>query len=443
MATPRLPTPPGPVPVSFATEGEDPVIPREIGGDAAEVLGNLLECVSTWVARTVEGRGLGYHPAADHVRPDAVPELLLTVEALLRLVYEDRPDPDTSEAVGLGCFQIAEWAEERGALGTALAWAQAAIAAWPQQPHYAYLIGRLARKRAQNAHAEEWLRYAMRLARQRMVWEVYTLSLSGYANLKRQKGNYPAATRYHRLALKAAQRRGLRTLEGDALYDLAVISINAGDVRAAIQYGREALRAYGSGHLRVLRLAHDFAWLLMNNYGEFFHAANILQNLTASIWEPAYRLILLANLCRASAGAGWDAVFEKAWIEGWTLITTSPSREGHAPALLQMAMGAASVGAWERVEIAAERALMIARDRREGSEILMAEAMLNALAGDRSEEEKMFDAFPDLRRLQEVSRDQPFERADDLVTEVVLALRARRDGAPESPVRALSRITTV
>ncbi|MDB4952123.1 MAG: hypothetical protein JWM27_4772 [Gemmatimonadetes bacterium] len=438
MATPRLPSPPGPVPVSSTTDGAEPVIPREVGAPAAAVLGGLRECVAAWTERSSQARGLGYHPAVAEVDPEAVPELLVTVEALLRLVTEEAPDSDTAEAVGLGCFQIAEWAEERGALATALSWAQLAIAAWPQQPHYAYLIGRLARKRAQYPHAEEWLRYAMRIARRRMSWEVYALALSGFANLKRQRGNMPVATRYHRLALKAATRHGLRTLEGDALYDLAVIAIEAGDARGAIALGREALRAYGPGHVRVLRLAHDFAWLLMTNTGDFFHAACILQSLVAHVWEPPFRLLLLANLCRASAGCDWEALFEKSWVDTWTLIRQTPTQEGHAGSLLQLAYAAGRIGSWERARMAAEQAAFTARQRQEGTILFEAEEVLDAIRDSELEPERMVRAAPDLRWLEIGEEHASLESyAVDLVDDIALTLRVRRDGAPESPLAML------
>jgi tetratricopeptide (TPR) repeat protein len=421
--------------VSCSDSGCDAAIPRELTGAAARSLGALLTCVEAWVSRSAEGSGLGFHPAADAVDPDAVPELMLTTEALLRLVSESQPDADTSEAVGLGCFHLAEWAEERGALGTALAWAQAAIAAWPQQPHYAYLIGRLARKRAQYAHAEEWLRYAMRLGRRRMVWEVYTLSLSGYANLKRQKGNIPAANRFHRLALKAARRHGLRSLEGDALYDLAVLAIDSGDARKAIGYGRQALQAYGSGHTRVLRLAHDFAWLLMNNYGEFDAAATILQALVPHVWEPPFRVLLLANLCRASAGADWGAMFEQAWVDSWSLLRQTPTRDGHARALLQLAFGASRMGSWERSRLALEAAATIARERSEGELLIEAEEILSAIQDGENDPDRLLRAAPDCRWLSmDVVAHLPTE---DLVGDITSNLRSRRDDAPMSPISLL------
>ena len=430
MATPRLPTPPNPVPVPRAAGGEDSAIPAEIGGDAAASLASLLECVGAWLARPVEGRGLGYHPAAERVTPDAVPELLLTTEALLRLVMEDCPDSDTAEAVGLGCFQIAEWAEERGALATALAWAQAAIGAWPQQPHYAYLIGRLARKRAQNAGAEEWLRYAMRLARRRMAWEVYALSLSGYANLKRQKGNIPAATCYHRLALKASRRHGLRTLEGDALYDLAVMSFERGDARSALAYGRLAIGAYGPGHARIYRLANDLAWYLMCHSGENEQAAYVFQALIPHVWEPVYRLLANANLARAAAGAGWGDVFERAWVNTWVLLGTPGSEEGHSSALLQLAHAAVCAEAWERARMAAERALAIAIRREEHKMVALVEDVLATIVQTVAADEVYSG-----REAGCCGGSDALSREADLVAgELVKAMRIRNDGAPESPL---------
>jgi hypothetical protein len=268
-----------------------------------------------------------------------------------------------------------------------------------------------------------------------MVWEVYALALSGYANLKRQKGNIPLATRYHRLALKAARRRDLRSLEGDALYDLAVIAIDSGDTRAAIEYGRAALRAYGSGHIRVLRLAHDFAWLLMNNYGDFFNAANILQALLPHVWEPPFRVLLLANLCRACAGAEWEMLFERAWMDTWAYMRQNATEEGHAAALLQLSYAAGRMGAWERARLAVERAALVARSRQEGTVLYEAEEILDAIGDMEEQPERMLRACPDWRWVDTSTPSSDIlTRTEDLVGEIAVTLRPRRDGAPESPL---------
>jgi tetratricopeptide (TPR) repeat protein len=412
------------------------VILDEIGGGGGAALRHLLESVSQWVARPAGSRGGVYHPAAEGVDPGAVPELLLSVEALQRLVAEATPDADTSEAVGLGCYTVAEWAEERGAIGTALAWAQAAIEAWPQQPHYAYLVGRLARKRAEYEMAEAWLRYAMRLARRRMVWEVYALALAGFANLKRQKGNIPAAMRYHRLSLKAARKFGLRTFEGDALYDLAVMCFEVGDAKHAFSYARQAVDAYGPGHSRIPPLAIDIGLFLMYQYGQFEFAAYIFQSLLPYVWEMPNRLLVSANLARAAAAAGWEEVFEKAWLDAWLLMGTSSSAEGHASALVQLSHGAASLNSWERASMAAERGLRIAADRREGKVLVMAEGMLQALRGEMMADQQLRAVFPDLEFLEAAVPPLTPPEAEMLAGELVRAMKIRRDGAPESPARA-------
>jgi hypothetical protein len=303
-----------------------------------------------------------------------------------------------------------------------------AIAAWPQQPQYAYLIGRLARRSASHEHAERWLRYAMRLSRRRMAWETYALALAGFANLKRQRGNFPAAVRYHQLSLKVARRHSLRSAEGDALYDLAVIAIDRGDVTTAMAFGREAIQAFGPGHSRIYRLAHDFAWLLMNEHGDFYHAAFMFRALRPLVWDPPSRLLLTANLCRAAAGVGWEAIFEETWVDSWVLLRTSPSQEHHSAACLQLAYAAGTAGSWERCRMAAEVALRVATERREGMEVVKAEDVLRAIDTQETDPGTLSDVFPDFRWF--AVSDPPkstFDAAERFVEDLSLALRGRRD----------------
>jgi tetratricopeptide (TPR) repeat protein len=427
MATPRVPLPPEPVPAPCAQGGDIACFREELGPTAGRALAALARAVDAWVQHAPAVR-------AD-VDPECIPELSLTLQALLRLTRDRSRDAATAEAVGFGCYNLAEWAEEKGAIRSALHWAQKAIVAWPQHPQYAYLIGRLARRSAEYDHAEHWLRYAMRLSRRRGEWETYALSLSGFGNLKRQRGNHPQATRYHRLALKLARRHGLRTIEGDALYDLAVGAIEQGEIPRALSLGREAIRAYGPGHTRIHRLAHDFAWLLMNDRGDYFHAAYVFQALKPHIWDPDVRLAVVTSLCRAAAGAGWEKAFETSWVDAWVLIRTATSRERHAGALIQLAYAAAAMGSLERARLAVQLALEVALERREGFEIVTAERILQVL--DRAEENdaELESVFPDLRReVRVATAGTAWEDAAHFAEDVALALRARRDNpAGQSP----------
>lgn len=369
---------------------------------------------------------------------DAVPALRSTLHTMDRLLREDEPDRETWDGLVLGCAHVGLWAEGAGGCRTALAFLQVAEEMDRSRPHLGYHVGRLARKLAFYDEAEAWLRWAYRLARARKEWEVAALCMSGLGNLYRQKGNLPRARRHHEFCLRIARRHELRTLEGDALYDLAGMSFDAGDERVAGEYVRAAIACYGPGHTRIYALAHDIAWFWMDRFGVFGSAAALLLELLNYLWEPRRRVLALAHLTRAAAAAGWSEVYEVSWNETWTLMKQQPTRDAHAGALTELALAAGNCGQWERARIAACEALKVAEARREGEMIIQAASILETL----EEEGPYFNegvclVFKDRPKMRDV-REEP--RGAALETEIAGAMKARRDGAPESPTRALTAV---
>ena len=364
---------------------------------------------------------------------DAVPELRATIRAMYRLLRERHPDDDTRDGLVLGCAHLGLWAEGMGACRTALSFFALAEELDPERPHLGYHLGRLARKLALYDLAEPWLKWAHRKARAAREWEVAALCVSGLGNLYRQRGNLPLARRFHRLCLRIARRHDLRTLEGDALYDLAGMSFEFGEDAQALQYVGEAIDAYGPGHASVYTLAHDVAYFWIDRSGRFVDAAEMLLALADHLWEPWRRVLLFSNLARAAAGAGWVPVFESAWNETWGLVRANPSRLGHAGALIEIALGAGTLGQWERASGAATEALRIARQRQEGELILRAESILEAVQNA---------GFDDRVRVVFADRDRSPDRELDFqvvaTSDALLgAMRGRRDDAPEGPTRRL------
>ncbi len=331
-------------------------------------------------------------------------------------------------------WRAAMWAEGWGACITALTFEQLAQSAFPANGYFAYDVGRLARVLADFTAAESWLKWSARLSRRQKAWKVYFLSLAGLGNLCRRTGNYPLAVRFHRLSLRVARMHGLRTLEGDALYDLAIMHFEMEHAILGSDYARQALQAYGAGHARVMRLAHDVALFWLESVGDFKNAKDTFQELLQHVWEPADRVVILANLARAAAGMGDESVFEATWNETWALLRRQEAREGHAAALIQIAHGAASFGYWSRVEIAAFEALGVARERRESMHIIMAEQMLDTARAGIMSDDDVQRVFPDYRWTDRADVD---ENAAELVASFVNAMRVRRDGAPEGPSRTL------
>jgi tetratricopeptide (TPR) repeat protein len=404
--------------------------------DEMEAAGNGDAGVALWqTLRNVRGRldaggelpgALLMGESADLM--DAVPELRTTLRGIVRLLRERRPDADTRDGLVLGCAHLGLWAEGMGACRTALSFFALAEEMDPARPHLGYHIGRLARTLAMYDFAEPWLKWAHRQARAAHEWEVAALCASGLGNLYRQRGNLPLARRFHRFCLRTARRHGLRTLEGDALYDLAGMAFDAGDEELGSRYVRSALMVYGAAHSRVYTLAHDVAWFWMERFGQFARAASLLLAVLEHLWEPKHRLLAHAHLARAAAGAGWADLYESAWNEGWSLMRQQATKDGHAGALTQLALAAGNLAHWDRARVAAQEALRIAESRGEGEMIFLAESIISEVPQSREAVREIGSVFRDRARM-----GRQVDGFPDLEDEFAEAMRARRDGAPQSP----------
>lgn len=391
--------------------------------------------VRDWFLSPPEGAGA---PSGEADRAyDEVDAALRPVLSMLdHLLAEPSPDEATGEAVAAACLSAALWAEGKGAYHTALGFLHAAEDVEPNNPHYAYNLGRVARKLALYDESLAWLKWAHYVARESRRWEVATLALSGLGNLHRQRGNLPRATRFHEAARRMARLRGLRTLEGDALYDLSVMSGDFGDHRRVIDYARQALTVYGPGHSQIYYLAHDIAWYWMDSLGDFENAAHVFSALLSHVWKPSHRLLISANLGRAAAGAGWKDLFESMWLDTWGVMRQSVDQEGHAAALVQLALGAGTLGDWDRAAIAAEEGQKIALLRRESPVVQIADAILDSLRAEVISDSALRRVFKDIGK----KVTEPDNLAADFISELAFAMRSRRDGAPESPTRGLIEI---
>lgn len=430
MFQPRYPGPVETDPAEGAPHAGVLVELSEIGRErAGSLLRRTLRATRAWM----EG-GAGEAPGEEERPEKVVPELGTTLSALFRILREEQPDDEVFEAVALAALHVATWAEKAGAYRTALAFFQLAEDADPDNPHHAYGIGRMARKVARYGAAEAWLKWAHWTARGRRNWEVAALSLSGLGNLHRQRGNLPLATRFHELTRRVARLHNLRTLEGDALYDLAGIAFDFGDTQRGIELARGALEAYGPGHRRVYSLARDIAWVWMDRFGLFENAAQMLLLLLEHLWEPFDRVLLLANLARAAAGAGWNDLFENMWNETWATMREQSVRSGHAGALIQLAYGAGMLGYWDRSHLAASEALTVAREREESEMIMAAESILDAVQHGVIGEETIRRVFRDRRDAPAARRQRAWT---DLAADLTNAMQVRRDDAPLGPARTL------
>ncbi|MET0398238.1 MAG: tetratricopeptide repeat protein [Longimicrobiaceae bacterium] len=300
--------------------------------------------------------------------------------ALLAGLLENRRVVDVPRVVE-ACGELARWAEGRGMLATALAFAQAAAVADAEDASLAVAVGRLARMRAEYERAEGWFEHAVVLARLSRDRRAYAEAYAGLGNLYVQKGGFPRARLYHQRCLRAARRYSLHDMEGAALHNLFGIEIECGNGPKAEEYAEAALSAYSAVSPALLNLALDVAynWTLCGRFGEALSVASAALPLVASL---PLRLLVLADLARAAGGADAPYVFEQAWAEAWTLLG-GKSVESSAPGvLLDLAYGAAHMGELKRAERAARKAWELAIERKQEKVAEQAGSLISALRAD-------------------------------------------------------------
>jgi tetratricopeptide (TPR) repeat protein len=354
---------------------------EEIPGDLGVVLWRSVRNVVLW-ARTPEASraslfdaGAADARAAELARVQPEAELLAPLSVVVALLENPR-DVEVRRLVN-ACRRVAAWAEARGALGTALEFAQAAALARPDSAPLAFAVGRLARRRAEYDRAESWYMRAIVQARQAGDWRSYALAFSGIGNMYVRRGNYRVARKAFVRSLRAARRHHLRDVCAMAYHDLYLCAADTGEGSDAGPLAEQAFRAYGAAHPHVPRLAYDVAynWVQLGN---FVPAARVAEALLPHFTGPTERALVLGLLARAAGGAGERRAFEAAAEAVEAMVAEMPPIEGFTGALLGVANGAASLGDHERAVHAAGRARELARHRREGRVELAAEAVADS-----------------------------------------------------------------
>ncbi|HEX5725629.1 MAG TPA: tetratricopeptide repeat protein [Longimicrobiaceae bacterium] len=356
---------------------------EEVTGAVGLLLWQATRDVGLWSRVPPEERASLFAPGAHERQARALEAAGLdaALYAPLQVIAGVLRDPEGTreEDVLAACRQVSQYYEERDLLGTAIAFATAAALATPANAAMGYRVGLIARKKAEYARAETWFRRTIGLGRQAKDWASYAEAFLGLGNLYIQRGNYPAARRFHIRALRAARRHGMRDIQGRALHDLFVIGVDSGGSMESLEYARGAFRAYGSTHPRLPALAHDIAFFWMTR-GRFAPALTVFQAMLPHLKQPSEQLMGWGNVARAAGGAGDRTVFDEAWDRSWSMAHENDSGL-HAPqALLDLAHGATSLSDWSRAERAAEAARGLAERREENRVALAAEAVLDAVA---------------------------------------------------------------
>lgn len=337
---------------------------EEFPAELALLLWTALRDVSLWAATPEERRTALFSPNAEarrreyaeHARLD--PALDYALSMLAGVVSHSAQA--TSDLVTPACLKLAEWAREKGAMGTAVSFAQAAALASPEDPVAALAVGRLTVEWGERmGRAETWLRRAIDLARRARHWESYGSAYVQLGDIYLGTGRACAAERFYVYARRAARRQQLLRVRGEAMHGLMRVRMVLGDdLEAAETYGMLARRAYrqwarrennGRLHPRALHLEHDLAqlWLRREMWDR---AVTPLRRLLSAAGEPGLRMACQAMLAHAAAALGDARAYELSWKEAWNL-QDRPGTTPHAPAaLLHLGRAAALTHDWLRVQ---------------------------------------------------------------------------------------------
>lgn len=378
----RFPAADIPAPALPTGSALPPDVLAELPEEAAFTVWQVLRCVSLWAGEVEPRRATMFNRAYMRQWEQRLLTAELDTDArfpLAVIVGElARATPGASR-LSWACVCVADWALGRGAHRAALAFAEAAARAAPDHPRYAWVAGRLMRSHGDARAAERWLRRALRLAIAQRDWETQARTLISLGNLFIDIGKMPAAREFHSRALRISRRWRLREQEAMALHDLFVIATEEGSRAEAEALARDALAAYGDADARICKLAHDvaYAWMLQ---GHFHRALHVFEALRPQFPWPDEQLRIVANMARAAAGNGDEALFHRMREEAEALRARLVSHETHAAALLEIAYGAASLDDAGIALAAAHAARELAAERREANVRIRAEALIEAIA---------------------------------------------------------------
>ncbi|MDP9348271.1 MAG: hypothetical protein M3P24_03890 [Gemmatimonadota bacterium] len=343
---------------------------REHPPEYAQVLWESYRNVGDWAITDRVRRAELFGPGAAELRGRQLAAVASRVEKPVLAALETMRDllasPGRMEprVVARACRRLSAWAGERGAKVTQFYFAAAAGLCLSHDAKLAYQAGCLAREIAKWDAAEVWLEYAMAVARRRREREMQATAVLALGNTYYRQGIYEKAKEAQAAALVLAKRHRLREIEGKALHDLFTLFIVTNEHVKAEAFAGRALRAYGKEHPNVPGLAHDvaFYWLMR---GRAARALRVLEVLAPRLQFVAHRVQALASTGRAAGLCGRREVFERVWTEFWSIKDHPDAQSRLAPALLELARGAACLGEPAHAEQAALAASEIAEIRGE------------------------------------------------------------------------------
>lgn len=373
---------------------ESEVILQEFPGALGLALWKTVRSIRLWAEVAENVRSATFESEARSNRLELieyaeVPEEIRTPMEKLSAVLQPRARAAT---VATACREVAGWAEERGALGTALEFLQAAAVTLPLDAEIAHAVARVARARGEYPRAETWFRHGISRARRSQNRYYFAKCYIGLGNIYILRGNSTVAKRNLIRGLRAAKRFTIRPLIGRAYQELATVAIRTNSTTDVHRYTRAALDSSAKDDPRLADLVYDYGVFLLDS-GYYKEAFRTLASVPAALIGEQERFPRAAALARAAVLAGEPDAYEEAWAEAEGLLADLASAERPTGALLMLAQGAVAAGDSERARSAAEEAQQLARERGEAEMELTATGILESLREGNS-----IEVSPEARR---------------------------------------------
>lgn len=285
------------------------------------------------------------------------PEIFPALGTFDRL-HDPRQTPTDAELIR-ACHQIVTWGERRGALETAMQFAEAAAVLDPDNPRLANTAGRVCRRAGERPRAEVWYSRAIGLARAAQNLKEYSSGYLGLGAVTRDAGEHYRAMRLIRRAGNAARRAGLRGKAAEAYHDALGVATLAGDYRRALYFAHRAARVYPVHHKRLPAFGADLGFLLVCR-GLYAPALSILPFVLARMDKPVEQLIVWGTVARAAGGCADPQRYAHA-LEQIRKMAYVYRSVGDG-SLYSAAEGARLMGRWDAAAELAEEAIAAARE---------------------------------------------------------------------------------
>jgi tetratricopeptide (TPR) repeat protein len=328
----------------------------------ASALWQAIRNVLIWARTPADNRATLFHALPPHARERYAAARAFAPDLCSALDTLERQQSAAAELeprdVAVACHRVYQWADARGLLAVATHFAEAAAYADPDAPLWALDAGMVCRKAGgpeMMVRSGAWYRRARTLAVRTGDAGAMLRSLTGYGAVLKESGDKEGAQLWYTYAARKARRMGQKRGAAVAHHYSFALAAESGDTATAIDHAARALRLYPVNDERVPFLLADFGFLLVQLH--YYRTAYGLLDRAAARMDPPALCLMFSTAARAAGGAGWAERYDYAARAVLRMIGSS--EEYAAPALVNLAEGARSLGQWSQAESYLRRAFAV------------------------------------------------------------------------------------